>query len=201
MITIHNFQRGGRGLRVAWQCDEMGLPYKLNTFGYPPPAEYLAKHSIGNVPFLEDGETGIHESVAIMLYLASRHGPTPLLPGDARYGPVLELTVFTEATFGAATNTLMAAHFAAPDAEKNNWSVQTATSVCERAIGYLADRLGARAFLVGDDLTLADIGVATALGVWRGALGKDIPQSLTAYRERLTQRPAYQRAAAANGNA
>jgi hypothetical protein len=28
MITIHNFWRGIRGVRVAWQCEEMGLAYQ-----------------------------------------------------------------------------------------------------------------------------------------------------------------------------
>ena len=27
MIKIHNFARGARGVRVFWQCEEMGLPY------------------------------------------------------------------------------------------------------------------------------------------------------------------------------
>jgi glutathione S-transferase len=202
MITIHNFARGGRGLRVAWQCEEMSLAYRLNQFGYPPPPEYLALHPLGNVPFLEDGEVSLHESIAIMLYLAGRYGPTPLLPpaGHPDCARVLELAVFTEASFGASTNTLMAAHFMAPEADKQNWSVRAAEGRCENALGFIEGKLGDRQFLVGDGLTLADIAIVTALGVWRGALGKAIPERLAAYRDRLTQRPAYTRAAAANGN-
>lgn len=202
MLTIHNFERGGRGLRIAWLCEEMGLPYTLRLFGYPPPADYLALHPLGNVPFLEDGEVKIHESVAIALYIASRYGPTPLLPPLTHpdYARVLELTVFSEASFGGLLNTLMGAHFMAPEGEKQNWSIQGATMRCEQQLGYLEARLGDRSYLVGDELTLADIAIATALGVWRGALGRDIPPKLAAYRDRLLQRPAYQRAAKANGN-
>jgi len=53
-------------------------------------------------------------------------------------------------------------------------------------------------FLVGSQLTLADLAVTTALGIWRGALGKTLPDTLVAYRERLAARPAYQRAMKAN---
>jgi glutathione S-transferase len=57
--------------------------------------------------------------------------------------------------------------------------------------------LGDEPFLAGADLTLADISVATALGIWRGGLDGALPDKLTAYRERLAARPAYQRALAA----
>jgi glutathione S-transferase len=54
--------------------------------------------------------------------------------------------------------------------------------------------LGASPFLVGSDLTLADISVSCALGIWQDALGKALPDELIAYLERLAARPAYRRA-------
>ena len=195
MIKIHNFTRGLRGVRVFWVCEEMGLPYDVGTVTYPPSAEYLALHPLGSVPFLEDdGGVAINESVAMMLYLAQKYGPTPLLPAkdDPSLARVLQLTVFGEATLGA--NMLMAAHFGAPEADKRNWSVRSQESITEKAIAYVADLLGDNQFLAGRDLTLADISISTALGIWKGALGKAIPDKLAAYRERLAARPAYQRA-------
>jgi glutathione S-transferase len=41
--------------------------------------------------------------------------------------------------------------------------------------------------------------VSCALGIWKGALGKALPDRLVAYRERLAARPAYQRALKAHG--
>jgi len=197
MIKIHNFARGLRGVRVFWVCEEMGLPYQVGTVTFPPSAEYLALHPLGSVPFLEDDRgVAINESVAMMLYLAQKYGPTPLLPanGDPDLARVLQLTVFGEATLGAGINTLMAAHFGAPEADKGNWSVRGLESRTEKAIGHVADLLGENQFLAGHDLTLADISISTALGIWKGALGKSIPERLVAYRERLSARPAYQRA-------
>jgi hypothetical protein len=40
--------------------------------------------------------------------------------------------------------------------------------------------------------------VSCALGIWKGALGKPLPDKLVAYRERLAARPAYQRALTAH---
>ncbi len=73
MITLYNFAGGARGLRVAWQCEEMGLEYTPVSLTYPTPPDYRAKYPPGSVPFLEDeGGVGLGESVAIMLYLAER---------------------------------------------------------------------------------------------------------------------------------
>ena len=197
MIKIYNFARGARGLRGFWVCEEMGLPYKAETFAFPPPASYKALNPLGSVPFLEDdGGVAINESVAIMLYLAQKYGPTPLLPAkdDPTLARVLQMTVFGETTLGAPMNTLMAAHFMAPDTDKKNWSVRGTEARVEQAIAYVADILGDNPCLAGQNFTLADISISTAFGMWKGALGKSVPDKLAAYRDRLAARPAYQRA-------
>src|SRR6476659_6307018 len=197
MIRIHDFARGARGLRVVWQCEEMGLPYRFDTLSFPPSATYRALNPLGSVPFLQDdGGVAINESIAMMLYLAQKYGPTPLLPGkgDQALGRVLQMTVFGEAAISAEMNSLLAAHFAAPEEDKRNWSVRTQEARIERAIGYAADMLGDGPFLAGGDVTLADISVSCALGIWKGALDKPLPDKLVVYRERLAARPAYQRA-------
>jgi glutathione S-transferase len=197
MIRIHNFARGARGVRVFWVCEEMGLPYQVETVAFPPNDAYLALHSLGSVPFLEDeGGVAIHESVAMMLYLAQKYGPTPLLPGkdSPLLARVLQMTLFGETTIGAGINPLLGAHFVAPEAEKRNWSVQWQEARIEQALRYVVEVLGDQPFLAGADLTLADISVGCAIGIWKGALGKALPDPLVAYRERLAARPAYQRA-------
>jgi glutathione S-transferase len=199
MITIHNFARGARGVRVFWTCEEMGLPYEVATVTYPPSAAYLKLNPLGAVPFLEDeGGVAINESVAIMLYLAQRYGPTPLLPDkdDPAFARVLQMTVFGEATIGMGLNPLLEAKFAAPDGDKENWTVRAQERRVEQAVRYASALLGDQVFLAGDRFTLADISVSCVLGIWRGALGHALPDNLTAYRERLAERPAYQRAAA-----
>lgn len=197
MIRIHNFARGARGLRVVWLCEEMGLPYHLETHPFPTPPAYRALNPLGTVPFLEDeGGVAINESIAMLLYVAQRYGPTPLLPAhdDPRLARVLQMTVFSEATLGAGLNSLMAAHFAAPEPDKRNWSVRVAEDRFKQALSYVVGILGSQPHLAGADFTLADIAVSTSLGMWRGALGQTLPAPLAAYQDRLAERPAYQRA-------
>src|SRR4051794_23840994 len=175
MVTIHNFWRGIRGVRVAWQCEEMGLAYQAVGFDFPAPAGYRAKYPPGSVPFLEDeGGVALGESVAQMLYLAERRGPTALLPSDpVAMARVLQLTVASETAIGGLANPLIATRFVAPQAEKTNWTQGFCAGRIGDYVAYVGDLLGERRFLVGDELTLADIAVSTALGLWGGVLGGD----------------------------
>jgi len=199
MITVYNFTRGVRGLRVAWVCEEMGLAYKAVGYEYPVPDEYRAKHPPGSVPFLEDeGGVAIGESVAQMLYLAQRYGPTPLLPAEpAALARTLQLTVMAEASLGGLMNPMMGTKFAAPDDQKTNWTDGFCGAQVASTLDYVRGLLGEREYFVGDALTLADIAISTVLGMWDGALGKSVPTTLAAHRERMRARPGYQKAATA----
>ena len=196
MMKIHNFARGARGQRVMWLCEEMGLPYAVQNYSFPVPAEYRALNPLGTVPFLEDDGVAMNESVAIMLYVVQRYGPTPLLPtGDAAsMARCLQLTLFGETELGMNLNPLLAARFGAGEADKRNWSVIGLEQRVTRAIRHTEALVQDRSFLVGDDLTLADISVSCGLGIWQGALGGQLPEVLAAYQEQLRARPAYQRA-------
>jgi len=198
MITLYNFPRGARGLRVAWLCEEMGLAYDVHKLGFPTDAAYRQLNPLGSVPFLVDGDVQINESTAMLLYLAERYGPTPFLPErtSPRFARVVQMTVFSEATLGAGLNVLMEARFGAPEADKDNWSVRAQGNRTDHALAFIEHILGAQEFLTGDGPTIADIAIATALGMRQGALGQAPSARLAAYRERTVARPAYARAVA-----
>jgi glutathione S-transferase len=200
MLRIYNFTRGARGLRIMWQCEEMALPYMVEVLSYPVSEAYRARNPLGTVPFLEDDASGVgmSESVAILLYLAQRYGPTPLLPraDDPNLPLVLEMAELGEATLGAALNPLIATRFSAPEAEKRNWSASFLEARVEVAVSYVERKLANASFLAGDAFTLADISVVPALLMWRGIFARVLTQPLAAYVERATSRPAYGRARA-----
>jgi len=200
MITIYNFPRGARGIRAFWVCEEMGLPYRAEAVSYPTSAEYKALNPMGSVPFLTDDHgAAINESVAMMLYVAERYGPTPLLPAktDPALARVMQMTVFGETTLGAYMNPLMMAKFAAPEGQKVSWVTGALEGRLGDALSFVAGVLGKNNYLAGGTFTLADISVSTAFDMWTGALGKEVPAALTAWQARVKARPAYARAAAA----
>lgn len=197
MITIHNFAGSAvRGVRVAWQCEEMGLSYRTVGYTYPTPPDYRAKYPPGSVPFLEDGDAALGESVAIMLYLAERYGPTPLLPkAPADLARTLQLTVASETAMGGLMNPLLGTLFGgASEEQQRSWTVGFCEAGVAGAVDYADSLLGDAEFFVGGALTLADIAVATSLFMWAGPLKKPVPPRLAAHRARMAERPAYQRA-------
>jgi glutathione S-transferase len=176
----------------------MGLPYEKISVGFPPNAAYKALNPFGTVPYLQDGATSMSESIAMMLYVAQKYGPTEALPSidDDRHAKVMQFTLLGEASLSSPMTPLLAEKFGSPSDQKRNWSVVGIESRINRVLERLADELGGRDFIVGDKLSLGDISVATALRIWTRGLGQILSPVLARYCDRLQQRHAFERALA-----
>ena len=77
MITVFG---EGRGFRVVWLLEEMGIPHRLRPVdllaGVEKDTEFLAVNPAGFIPAIQDGNVTMVESIAIMEYLVGRYGPT-----------------------------------------------------------------------------------------------------------------------------
>jgi glutathione S-transferase len=188
-------------VRAAWLCEEMGVPHTFVPVSFPPDRSYRALNPFGTVPFLQDGNVSMSESIAMIFYIAQKYGPTDALPrgDDERFAKVLQFTLLGEASLSSLMTPLLAVRFGAPDDQKRNWSAVGIESRLKGTIDRIADELADREFLVGPGLTLADISVATALRIWGRGVGQDLPATLQACCEQLQQRPACKRALAAHG--
>lgn len=92
-----------RSFRPLWALEELGLNYELTVMPFPPryrAKEFMAVNPLGTIPALVDGATFMTESAAIVQYLATRYGPSPLAVdiGDPAYGAWLNWLHFGEAT-------------------------------------------------------------------------------------------------------
>jgi glutathione S-transferase len=92
-----------RSFRPLWALEELGLAYELVVMPFPPryrAKDYMAVNPLGTIPALIDGDTFMTESAAIVQYLVTRHGPSPLAVAadDAAYGAWLNWLHFGEAT-------------------------------------------------------------------------------------------------------
>lgn len=197
MLTIYNFPNAARGARVAWLCEEMGVPYRAEPVPYPVPDSYRARNPLGQVPFLEDDKgTAITESIAMLFYIADSYGPTPLLPqaSDKRHARVLQMTIFAEATLGAVLNPQLLDRFGLPDDQKGGPLAKAFRERGEKALAYLEQLLGDNAYVAGSVFTLADIAIVPTFSMWTRPLDGTLSPKLAAYSDRATARPAYQRA-------
>jgi glutathione S-transferase len=197
MITVFG---EGRGFRVIWLLEEMGLPYRLRQVdllaGVRNDAEFLALNPAGFIPVLQDGEATMVESIAIMEYLTARHGPTPLAPDphDPAFPAYLQFLHLGEAGLAASMYFVVVSRNLAPPAERDNWGARKALEVFKSRLGLVTRRLEASPYLAGEAFTAADISVTYALEFAQRTGCYTLGATERAYVARTTARPAYQRA-------
>jgi len=188
-----------RGLRATWAAEETGVDIDLQILPFPPrylAPEYLAINPLGTVPMLVDGDSRMTESCAIAHYLASKDGPSPLViaPGEADYAEYCDFTYHADATITFPQTVYMRFVLFEKDKGLQDAGHAYAKWYWKRLI-KVGQRLEGREYLCGDRFTVADICVGYALILSQSVgLDEGVPESLKAYRERLTARPAYQRA-------
>jgi glutathione S-transferase len=188
-----------RGLRATWAAEEAGVDIDLKVLPFPPrylAPEYLAINPLGTVPLLVDGPSRMTESCAIAHYLASKDGPSELVvaPGERDYAEYCDFTYHADATITFPQTVYM--RFCLFEKDKGLQEAGNAYAKWYwKRLVKVEQRLEGREFLCGDRFTVADICVGYAL-ILSASVGLDegVPDSLKAYRERLTARPAYQRA-------
>lgn len=197
MITLYG---EGRGFRIAWLLEEMGLAYRLRQVdlldGVENDSEFLAINPAGFIPAIVDGDTVMVESIAIMEYLLARHGPGPLapLPGDADFPAYLQFLHMGEAGLAGPINAIVATLILAPESERANWTTKWAHETFESRLGLVSRQLSTTRYIAGDRFTAADISVTYALQFAQRTIGYALGDVERAYVARTTAREAYARA-------
>src|ERR1700757_308633 len=197
MITVFG---EGRGFRVVWLLEEMGLAYRLRPVdllaGVGNDPEFLAVNPAGFIPAIQDGEVTMVESIAIMEYLMARYGPTPLAPDprDPAFPAYQQFLHLGEAGLAASIYFVVGARNIAPEAERQNWSAGQAQRVFDSRLGLVTRQLARSPYVAGATFTAADISVIYALELARRAGGVSLGEAERAYVLRGRSRAAYQRA-------
>ena len=190
-----------RGLRATWAAEEAGVEINLNILPFPPrylAPDYMALNPLGTVPLLVDGDAKLTESCAIAHYLATRDGYTPLAvaPGEPDYAAYCDYTYHADATITFPQTVYM--RFCLFEKDKGLQEAGHAYAKWfHKRLVKVEQRLEGREFLCADRFTVADNCVGYAL-ILAESVGLDdgVPDSLKAYRARLIERPALQRAIA-----
>jgi glutathione S-transferase len=197
MITLYGPSRS-RASRSLVALEELGLAYQhepIKAWETPTDAPRLAAlNPNARVPVLEDDGLVIWESMAINLYLGDRYG-APLWPSEpAQRGRLYQWSVWSQTSID-----VVARH----RARRSDEPSMKARAEAERiaALTILDDALRGRAFLLGDNFSLADLNVASTLSEpWEnGRIDGDLDPAdhgLTALADwlaRCTGRPSWDR--------
>jgi glutathione S-transferase len=197
MLTVYG---EGRGFRVVWLLEEMGLPYRLRPVdllaGAENDAEFMAINPAGFIPALVDGDVTMVESIAIMEYLMARYGPTPLAPEprDPAFPMYQQFLHLGEAGLAASIYFVLGARNFAPESARGNWSQGQAQEVFDTRLSLVTRRLAQSPYLAGERFTAADISVTYALELAKRSGGVVLGEAESAYVARTSGRDAYKRA-------
>lgn len=195
MITLHHLAFS-RSLRVLWLLEELGIEYELVKYernaSFRAPPELATVHPLGKAPVIVDGDLVLAESSAILRYLEHRYGTGMFIP---------------------ATSTARAAHDEWLDYVESSAALPILMMVLGKRTGglsekmeafaqpelvktlrYIADGVRTGGFLMGQQLTLADMQMTYILEVAHSAgLLSDYPE-IVAYIGRLRDLPGFRRA-------
>jgi glutathione S-transferase len=194
-----------RSLRVIWLMEELEEPYELETVTFPLDDTLRAKFPTASIPTIVDGDIVMGESIAILQYLTGRRlqkslelkitvGPNP---DPAAYAEHLQYLHMGESSLLAPLALLVVTRKRAPADQKSNFTTELCEQRLAKRMEALEKGLGdGRTWITGEDFTIADISVASALAFARWSrLDALLGPRASAYLDRVQARPAYQRTA------
>lgn len=197
MIVVHHLN-DSRSQRILWLLEELELPYEIKRYTRDPvtrlaPPELTAAHPLGKSPVVTDGETSVHESGAIIDYLLRRHGAGRLAPpvGGADFERHQQWLHYAE---GSAMLPLMLKMYVGRLGEAGAPLESRIEAELNNHLGYVDKSLDGRAYLLGNELTAADIQMSF-VGEVAGAFGRfERHPNIAAWVARFQARPAYRQA-------
>jgi len=175
--------------------EELGIEYELHLLnlktGTQRQPEYLAINPMGKVPAIRHGDAVVTEQPAVMLYLADAFPEKGLAPsiGDPLRGPYLRWMVFYGSCFEPALLD-RSLNREPPPPQRSGYGD------FDSVLKTLTGQLEKGPYLLGERFTAADVLWGGALA-WTTSFGlvPNLPV-IRRYIERVTSRPALQRAAA-----
>jgi glutathione S-transferase len=197
MLTVHHLN-DSRSQRILWLLEELGAPYEIKRYQRDAttrlaPPELVAVHPLGKSPVITDDGRVVHESGAIIDYIIRRHGGGRLAPaiGSDAYEIYNQWLHYAE---GSAMLPLMLQMYVGRLGEAGAPLQPRIDSELANHLGYIDRSLTGRDWLLGDQLTGADINLSF-VGEVAGVFGR-FPQypAIQAWVERFQARPAYKAA-------
>lgn len=197
MLKLHHAPNSRAG-RIVWLLEELGLPYDLNRLEFHPRElksdEHRARHPLGRVPVLEDGEVMLFESGAIVEYLIARHSDGALRPAveSPLFPRYLQWFHYCEGMVMPPINTIIVQTVLLPPERRSKEILSQAQRLLNKALEPLNAAVDGRNYMI-DNISGVDfmLGHACYMARRLGCMPEELVH-LHAYVNRLEARPAFQ---------
>lgn len=186
-----------RSVRPLWTAEEMGLDYELEMLPFPPRVlqkEYLNVNMLGTVPYLEDGDIKMTESVAMCQYMVEKYGPSNLRvsPDEKDYPNYLNWLFHSDATLTFPPTVVLRYKLMEPGVADG--AIEGYSRWFVSRLKLLETSLEGKEYLCSDRFTIADICVSYAIHL-AGSLGihQALKPNIKRWTENLFSRKAFQK--------
>lgn len=205
MILVH-YLRIGRPFFTVWLLEELGLDYELKIYLRDPKtmraqADMQEAHPLGKSPVIEDGDLKLAESGAITSYLIDTYDRDGVLAPtrDNRHDHAI-YTQWLHYSEGSAFLPLLMKLLLVREKEPKPALISQFTDdELNLHLNYISDSLGGKPFILGDRLQGPDFGLAYIVQMAKRLGALENHAVLERYIERMTARPAFQRALERSG--
>jgi glutathione S-transferase len=201
-ITVHGIP-GSPFLRsVEVTLKEKGAEYRLSPMSPPDmkTPQDLDMHPFGRIPIFEQGDFRLYETQAICRYVDEVFGNPPLTPGNpqarARMNQVIgiiEWYFFPKVAAPIAFNRIIGPRLLGLTPDEA--AIAEAMPMARTCFAELDRLLGAKPYLAGDGVSLADIMLAAQLDLFsecrEGRELIDGTAGLPAWLDRMRERPSF----------
>lgn len=182
-----------RTARVLWALEELGLAYAHHP-ALPQSEDVRALNPSGKVPVLVADGVPITDSVAIVQFLADRHGGLTHRAGTIDRAHQDGLTQLVLDEIDAVLWTAARHSFILPPEMRLPAIKQSLMWEFSRSLDRLAPRLDRGPWLMGDLFTVPDLLLAHCIGWAKAAKFPDPPAAIADHHARAAARPAWGRA-------
>lgn len=159
-LTLHGFPISTYVRTCRMAADEKGVDYELVP-NPPQTPEQLAQQPWGKVPAMTHGDVHLYETLAIASYIDDAFDGPDLQPSDAASRAKMQqwISIINSYLYSPAIVSIVIQRLVVPQhgGEPNEDMISDAKAPTAKALDVIDDGLGESDFLVGDNLTLADL--------------------------------------------
>jgi glutathione S-transferase len=202
MIIVHHLN-DSRSQRILWLFEELEIPYEVQRYQRNPqtrlaPPELKAVHPLGKSPVISDNGRVIIESGAIIDYVIRHYGAGRLQPDPATpaYDDYVQWLHFAEGS--AMLPMLLKLYVSLLGAAGAPLGPRIESEIANH-LSYIDSALAGRDYLLGNELTGADIQLSFVGEVAAARTDRTAYPNVDAWVRRFQNRPAYQAAITRGG--
>ena len=189
-----------RAGRVAWLLEELNMEYELEILPFTKEGlkspEHRARHALGRVPVIEDGDISIFESGAIIQYILDKYDDKGLKPAveSDDYPYYLQWFHYCEGMVMPPMNQIVVQTVLLPPDRRDEAVLNQATNLLSKALKPVNAFLEGKDYLIGD-FSAADcmLGHSCFMSNRFGTVSDEM-QNIKRYISNIESRSAFQKA-------